>query len=411
MPGDTMTTLDLATKNVYRDKMEQYMLKVRDSLLQKLGTKTLKLEGRKMILAAQTEDNQGMADGSESAALPNAGNMYFLNAEFFPREHSATMQVTQAAIERIKANGGSWIDVIADSRLSTMRAVRKEMEMQVHGDGTGQLAYLNASCDSTTITGLLGKQGPQGDHLLRRGALVDLVDGADYTTLHLTAATVTARTATGCTLDAAPSGSDSGDFFIRSGAKSQTMAGLDSVVSASNPNMPNAGTAGDTYYGNLNRSLAVNEQWCGQVVDGTSFSINGTLDAAVDLHQEWCDEKVGEIRMPNAVVRKIAGTVNPALVHWTQKELEHGIEVSYDELSYRGLKVVRDMMNFRETVFLLDYSTMYIGQTGKIKWLDLAGNVMQPVPNYKMIKAYTYWNRELVCTAPYRNIKIYNCLH
>ena len=404
--SETLTSLDLVLKNVYEPKLESYLLKVRDSVLKKAGTKKMKLEGRYMIFAAKTGRMQAMADGAETAALPTAGNMSWLNGQFFPREHSGTVSVFQASIERAKASGGSWITVLTEMMKDGMESVRFEQEMLLHGNGTGELAYLTGACDSTSQTTLAGHQGPEGDHLLQNTAVVDLMYATDGDTVRANGVTVSAVTPTTCTLTGAPSGSGANDFFIRHGAKSQTIQGLRSIIHTDNPQCPVG-----TYYGNLDRTLAANAKWKGQRTSGATFSVAGTLDPAIDLHEQYVgDEAMGEIRTSAPVYRKIAATAVPELVHYTQKELKDGVEVSYQKLMYRGHDIVKDMMCWREDLYIIDWSTLFIGQTGPIKWLDTAGSILQPVAGYKQVVAYTYWNREFVCLAPYRSIALYSCL-
>ena len=408
--SETLTSLDLVLKNVYEPKLESYLLKVRDSVLKKAGTKKMKLEGRYMIFAAKTGRMQAMADGAETAALPTAGNMSWLNGQFFPREHSGTVSVFQASIERAKASGGSWITVLTEMMKDGMESVRFEQEMLLHGNGTGELAYIVCATpgvnDSTSITGLTGHQGPEGDHLLQTTAVVDLMYASDGDTVRANGVTVSAVTPTTCTLTGAPSGSGANDFFIRHGAKSQTIQGLRSIIHTDNPQCPVG-----TYYGNLDRTLAANAKWKGQRTSGATFSVAGTLDPAIDLHEQYVgDEAMGEIRTSAPVYRKIAATAVPELVHYTQKELKDGVEVSYQKLMYRGHDIVKDMMCWREDLYIIDWSTLFIGQTGPIKWLDTAGSILQPVAGYKQVVAYTYWNREFVCLAPYRSIALYSCL-
>lgn len=402
--GETMTSLDLALKNVYAPKLQNFLGKVKNSLLAEFSKTTRTLEGRKMIVGIKTGENQGMADGGETDALPVAGNMTWANAEFFPREHSGALQVTQAAIERAKATGGSFITALTESMKDLMIAVRREMEMQVHGRGTGELAYLSGANDSTTITLLVGNQGPEADHLMQDGAKVDLVDIHDYTTLVATGVTVSARTATGCTLSAAPSGSHAGDIFIRSGSKSKAMQGIRSVVNTANPSMP----AGE-YYGNLNRTTAANVRWQGMMANGATLSV-AKIDAAVDLHGQYCDDDVSEIRTSDPVVRKIAGISLPSLLHYYPKDMK-SLETTYTNVTYRDIRMVRDMFCWRGDLYFLDRSSFEIGQTGPIGWLGAdEGPVLKWVSGYKQWVAYTYWNRELICFAPYRNLVLYNCL-
>lgn len=388
--GATLTTISNILKNIYLPKIPMFF-KSEHILLNRIKRKTRSLSGNTFLFPGRTQESQGYAPGSGTASLPTPGNAQFVRPSFSPKGHRARIRVFGEAMYASKNNTGAYVRAWQDETQSILRVFRKAMNVELGGDGRGALAYMPATDDQTTVT-VSGYQGPEGSHNLEVGMLVDLIDASDNSTVLLSAAEVTAvdRDNNTVTLDSAPSGSDTNDYFVRTGSLGYAIEGLDAAINDTNPTLAN--------YGGLDRSSAANAKWKSKVIDFSSgFTLN-LLDQFVDAPRDYADGDLDFVLCRRRILRGLGRLM------WEKQRFgakTKKVDAKWPAVEYDGIDFVADNIACpKQRMLGVMPKHLEQAEVQPMGWMDKDGSIIHRTPDKEAYEAVLVWYGNLICYSP-----------
>lgn len=255
MAVGTLATADAILKDLYRGPIidqlnyKTYMLDMieRDS-------DSLTFDGRRAIVPVESSGNESPASTSDGGTLVDPQIDLEQDAILAIRYHDGGLELTDQLIKQATGNNaGAFVNKLERSSKKLAQAMRKNLNRQVFGDGTGLMATLTSSpAAATTFT-------VDSTQYLRVNMVIDVLNistgaagaaGVTITAINRTTKTITvgsAITATTTTFG-----------VYKNGSRNLEMDGLRNIT----------GT-GRTLHG-INSATAGNEFWNGSRRDATS---------------------------------------------------------------------------------------------------------------------------------------------
>lgn len=254
MATQSLTTADAILKDLYVGPIIE-QLNYKTYMIDKIEREdpsTVQFAGRKAIVPVHKSRNRGRGSRGDAGTLPAAGVQGWEDAQITVKQHYQGIELSDLAIESTKSNEGAFVSLLDGEVKGAAADMRKDINRQVFGDGTGLLATVAAT--ATTTVGPITVDSIQYLHV---GDPVDVLRVTDGSTLAgsesnsvvgLDAAnkTVTLNTAVGGTI------ATTFGIYIEDNY-GQEMDGLRNIVSTSR-----------TLH-SINSATAGNEFWNGQV--------------------------------------------------------------------------------------------------------------------------------------------------
>lgn len=286
---------------------------------------------------------------------------------------------------------------------SVVRNGRHDLNYDLFGDGTGQVATIASAANGTQcVVNALGglRNNLRVDVILTANGGIG-VGGVKSALISVNRSTSTVTLLGGATW-ADGTGSDLNsnptDYAIyRAGAYNQAPYGLQAAISNANP------PTGVTNYGGIDRSDDANDYWRAHVLanggtlrvaglklmqdmlDEIDIYSEGQIGIIICGHQVWsgvAHELVNSKRYPGAMM-----TLNG----WCQA------------VEFAGIPVVRDKHCPASKMFFIDPSTFTIYQNNEGNWMDKDGAVLARVDGRVAYQAAWHRRLQLVCRAPICN--------
>jgi hypothetical protein len=109
--------------------------------------------GRRAIVPVRSGRNRGRGSRADAGTLPVAGKQTYADAIISIKYHYSAIEVSDGAIQASKSNEGAFLNILDDESKQVAKDLRKDMNRQVFGDGTGLLASVAATATTqVTIT-------------------------------------------------------------------------------------------------------------------------------------------------------------------------------------------------------------------------------------------------------------------
>lgn len=270
MSTQNLTTADAILKDLYVGPIIE-QLNYKTYMIDKIEREdpsTVQFAGRKAIVPVHKSRNRGRGSRGDAGTLPTAGIQGWDDAQITVKQHYQGIELSDLAIESTKSNEGAFVSLLDGEVKGAASDMRKDINRQVFGDGTGLLATVAAT--ATTTVGPITVDSIQYLHV---GDPVDVLRVTDGSTLAgsesnsvvgLSAAnkTVTLNTAVGGTI------ATTFGIYIEDNY-GQEMDGLRNIVSTSRTlHSINSATAGNEFWNGQVRSVGT--QAGSEVVAGES---------------------------------------------------------------------------------------------------------------------------------------------
>lgn len=108
--------------------------------------------GRKAIVPLRVGRNRGRGARGDNSALPQAGRQIVDAAEVTMRYHYIGIEVTDPTLEATKGGEGAFIDALDLETDGAADDLRKDLNREAFGDGTGLLGTISSTGANTTHT-------------------------------------------------------------------------------------------------------------------------------------------------------------------------------------------------------------------------------------------------------------------
>ena len=334
MATQNLTTADKILKDLYVGPIVE-QLNYKTYMIDKIEREdpnTVQFAGRRAIVPVHKSRNRGRGSRGDAGTLPGAGIQGWEDAIINVKQHYQGIELSDLAIESTKSNEGAFISLLDGEVKGAANDMRKDINRQVFGDGTGLLASVSA-----TITTTVGPITVDSIQYLHVGDPVDVLRRTDGSTLtggsdnSVTALDATGKTVTLNTVVTGTIGTTFGLYVA--GNRSQEMDGLRNIVSTSRTlHSINSATAGNEFWNGNVRSVGT--QAGSEVVAGESqfelisddVGMTGQGETSVyittrGIRRRLADTFQSQKRFTNADAVKVHGGYSAIMVSSGQGEV------------------------------------------------------------------------------------------
>lgn len=346
----TLATADAILKDLYVGPVVE-QINQKTYMLDKIERDSDHIDhtGRRAVVPVHTARNRGRGSRGDNSALPLAGSQTYADAIIAIRYHYYGMEISDPAIEASTSNEGAFLNLLESETKGVARDMRKDINRQVYGDGTGLLATVTgtpaAGASLTIDQGIqyIGVGDPVDVLLKATGVVTNGVAGT-------TVATRTPGASPAITTSDNRAGATANTYGVYiSGSYGKEMDGLRNITDDSRTlHSINAATAG-------------NEYWQGQEVSVSSATAGE--DAFIQLADKIGATGNGEVEVfltTRGIRRRLANT------YQSQKRFNDAQAVNihggYSAIMVNEIPVIADDDAPKGYVFGLD--------TSAFKWFE-----------------------------------------
>lgn len=112
-------------------------------------TEHIDLYGRRAIIPVHTNRNRGRGSRADGGTLPPAGRQSYQDAIVKIKGHFSGIEVTDQSVQASQSNEGAFINILDSESRKCGEDLRKDINRQVFGEGTGILAGVSSEVTST----------------------------------------------------------------------------------------------------------------------------------------------------------------------------------------------------------------------------------------------------------------------
>lgn len=281
--------------------------------------------GRRAIVPVHTGRNRGRGSRGDNAELPVAGQQSWQDAIIPIRYHYQGMELTDPSIEASKSNEGAFINLLKAETKGVAKDLRKDINRQVYGIGTGELTAVRANSAAAGPPQTVNVTSVQ---YVKIGDPVDvLIAATGATTNGCTGATVTARVNTAgsetITIDTILGGTaTTANSVYVSGSYGKEMDGMRNIISSSRTlHSINSATAGNEFWNGYVKTAGsgvAGESLFEQLADGVGETGQGDVEAFVStrgIKRRLADTFQSQKRYNDAQAVKIHGGYTAVMVN------------------------------------------------------------------------------------------------
>ena len=158
--GQNMTTADAALKNFYLDPVRE-QINQKNVLLEYVSKGKVDVEGRYAVLSLHTKRNASVGARADGNYLPGtviAGTTTSIGQQGYAEQRVSLkqlfgrIQVDERVLKAAKSNRGAFINVMNTETEGLAEDMKKDLNRQLFGDGSGQIAKLGSDGANATQT-------------------------------------------------------------------------------------------------------------------------------------------------------------------------------------------------------------------------------------------------------------------
>lgn len=332
------------------------------------------VEGRKIFIPLSYGGGAAVGSKAEYATLPAAYKQKYQETDGRTKYHYGRIEVTGPAIKATAHDSGAFLKVIGSEMKGVLRDLRKDLNRQLFGDGSGKLATVP---DATAGGANQIVVDDASKLVIGMEITVCASDGSSGVNATITA--ISGTTVTTDDADIETSVTDA-DIVTRNGAYGNEIEGLGIAVK-------NSGT----YFG-IDRGS--HDFWKAQVEAGAKTLSLDELQIGLDdveIAGGQCDTFISTY----ALRRKLASLLVAKQEYRNTTELKGGFKV----LTYNDIPVIADKDCVAESFYFLDRSSLAIYQMSDWEWADDDGSVLSKVSGKDAYEAWIFWYSNLGCDA------------
>ena len=375
MPSD-MTAAAAITKIGYGEIHEQLDPYITALQLVDKGSKHITEANQEIQFAAHMQRSQGIGARNESEQLPTAGANKDARASMFLKYQYGRIQGTGQVFKQVASNTTGFIDWMGREVSSITDTLKRDLNRQIYGDGTGTLATVLATATAATVVGV------DDAHFIEIGMYVDVLTaatlGANPPTKGNTAPMLVVTTdnvANTITLSGGTVTAAIGSAVVRT----------DSISGVNNWKKEWEGlgliTNSASTYANV--SPGTWPRW----VPGYLATSIGTLSEltltrlAQGIHQQG--GKVTDLLTTYGVVNAYWNTLQGKRQYTGDNvsNMKGGMTVPVFQSIFGDIPITPDWAAPKGSVYALNKEEMYVHQLEDWNWMDKTGTMWQQVPN------------------------------
>lgn len=396
--GMTMSTADAALKDFYLDPVRE-QINYKNVLLEYCSKGKVDVEGRRAVLSLHTRRNSSVGSRVDGNFLPGtniAGTTTSIGQQGYASELVTLkqlfgrIQVDERVLKAAKTNRGAFINVMNTETEGLAEDMKKDLNRQLFGDGTGVIAQMGVTSASTTVVLHTTNTTRAQLRQIEVGMVVDIGTQADAD-LRVAGGTITAVSfasigAATFTLDSAITTAVT-DFLFRAGVGAGgatagvEVTGLSSIIDDS-------GTL-------FNVNPATDPRWA-SYEKGSIGAI--TDDALIAASQEVAYNSGDQLDLfltTNGVVRSYAASLAAQKRFANTLDLKGGFKGLSVGAGNSEIGLTDDKDCPAGTVFGINEAHLFMHAAGDWEWMDLDGAVWSRQPNKPSYEATLFRFHEL----------------
>lgn len=328
---------------------------------------------------------------SMSAPVPTPTPLAGVAALYAPCQVTAEIQYDFRQAEAGGGKEAGWEKYTVYYMEKVIESVRRDLNRQLYGDGTGILANCAAMGSASNTVPVDSTRWIEAHP--QAGMRVDIVDKTSGSILAQDRM-ITAKTSTTITISGTAVQTTANHVVVRSGAWNGELNGLGITVTA------------DKALGTIDPAVSGNEKWAAFVKDaanaGPSVQLFNELFQAVE-------DAGGTVRLIN-VGNSVYNACAAHLTSYKRIPVESStVELpgGHKGIDWNGVPLTRDRDCPDGVAFFLDTEVMKLSQLRDGHWQDLGGGIVQ-WDGGRGYKALWIWDVDLVTMARDRLAKIIN---
>lgn len=347
-----------------------------------------------MVYPINVQRSQAVGARADNGTLPSAQNEIYQESRITVKYNYGRIQITGPTIAAARNDKGAFTEMSGEIMKAMMINLKKDINRQLYGDGTGVLCQTNGAGGNTTA---LVVDSPSS-RFLNAGMVVDIYTATTGGTQEVNSISISTEptTRTAATLASAQTWSDN-SYVFREDSRGQEMSGIRLVV--------DDGTLGATFQ-NVNRNTY--PKWRGNILGNSGTNRNLSLDLmqrAIDNASELGGGEIDLIVGHVSAKREYLNLLQPS-VRYAPKDLRGGFEA----LSYAGgagdVTIHYDAEADYNRFYFLDSSTMKIYRQTDFEWMQKDGAILSRVSNQDAYEATLLYYAELGCDSPNKNSRL-----
>lgn len=394
--GMTMTTADAALKEFYLDPVRE-QINQKNVLLEYVSKGKVDTEGRRAVLSLHTKRNSSLGARADGNFLPGtniAGTATAIGQQGYAEERVplkqlfGRIQVDERVIKAAKTNRGAFINVMNTETEGLAEDMKKDLNRQLFGDASGQIAQIGTGAASATQT-LNAATTRVQQRQLEVGMVVDIgtATNADASAEGATIASVSFASLPGTVTFTASVSTTTNDFIFRSGVGAGgdptgvEVTGLQLIVDS-------AGVL-------FNVDPASHPRWASYEKGTIGAITDDALIAAIQETNYQCGMDVDLVLTTNGVVRSYAASLA------VQKRFANTLDLKG---GFKGLSVGAGNSEVGLTddkdcpsgqAFGINSTHLMMHVAGDWEWMDLDGAIWSRQANKPAYEATLFRFHEL----------------
>ena len=355
-------------------------------LLKRLKRNEEDVGGRIAYVPLHTGRNSGVGARADGGNLPAAGRQVYTDAQYLTAYNYGRIQVTGPTIAASRKDKYAFVKAVDSEIKSMVKDMKDDLNRQMFGDRSGIMATVTVQNGAGAATFTV--DNPQ---YIQTGMVIDTVRGG---AVQFSRTVTAVNRATGVvTVNAVyANAGDVGvaDVVVRSGNFGLEMMGLLGIVN-------NVNTRDGQFVGALDRTVAANGFWMGNVLANGGAARNLSLD----LMQQAFDASEIEGGEVSLIItsyeqrRRYLALVKADGRFVNNLKMDGG----FDALDYNGKGLVVDRHAQPGRILFLDESTLELYRMTDFDWMDQDGSVLSRVAGVDAYEATMFKYATLGCSA------------
>ncbi len=374
----TLQTADNALKSFYLDAVSDSLNMKINPLLAQIKRTDANVVGKDVRKAVRLGINGGIGAGTETGALPIAGEGEYAQFVATLKNLYGTIEISDKALRASANSEGAFVNLLNDEMDSLVKSASFNFGRMLFGNGKGRIAKVTA-VSGNTITlehtkGLV--EGMIVSFCSSAGAAIAVAKNRKITSIDREAKTITVNgSELNTTLLAV------GSFVYLQDSNRNEITGLGAIFST------------DDLYG-VDRTHSVMQPYMAAEVGEISENV---IQKAIDSIEENSGSKINFIVCSWGVRRALAEYFKQFKTMLPTMELEGG----FSAISFNGIPIVADRFCPDGTMYLLNTDDFAIHQLCDWQWLEGEdGKILKQIAGKPVYTATLVKYAELLCDRP-----------
>lgn len=384
----TLTTMAEALKNIYLPALaKQLNTEVSPffNVIEKGSENIIGGDG-KIVQFLGYGVSGGVGAGTETGALPTAGEMFYKQAAWGSKNLFATIEISHKAMKGGN-NGSAIANLLTQEMEGALSASKFNLDRQLMGDGTGKLGLTGVTTASATLV-----LNAATTRKVVEGMIIDIYNVSNAKITNGSARRIIAvdRANNTVTLDAAGGVVTTAvDGYITvQGSKDNEITGFGAIFAQTG-----------SIYGLAKADYPFLKPY---VKTSAGTISDALLQTGIDYAEEFHGAKIDMILVSRGVRRAYLDYFETTKRQVNTLNLEGG----FSAISYNGVAMVPNRFLAAGEAMFLDTSSFKFHEYGDWDWMaDENGAIIKQNAGYPTFKATMYKYGDLGCKVPAKNVK------